>query len=98
MNRMYLGSKGDYGAMNMYALGYVDNVRLTASAAVTVTPTEQVTTVTTITTKNPTLKQTSSIPTPYPTDTPKSSAPGTLAIAALGIIGVWGVLGGIKKN
>ena len=68
MNRIFIGSKGDYGAMNVYALGYIDNVRLTTPAAVTATPTEQVTTVTTVTTKNPTTKQTSSIPTPYPTD------------------------------
>ncbi len=96
MNRIYLGSKGDYGAMNVYALGYIDNIRLTTPA--TTTPTEQTTTITTITTKNPTPKQTSGIPTPYPTDTPKSSIPGTLAIAALGIICIWGVLGKIRKN
>ena len=29
MNRIYLGSKGDYGMMGRYAQGYIDNVRLT---------------------------------------------------------------------
>ena len=27
MNRLYLGSKGDYGAMYVFAVGYIDNVR-----------------------------------------------------------------------
>jgi hypothetical protein len=98
MNRIFLGSKGDYGAMNVYALGYIDNVRLTTPAAVTATPTEPVTTITTTTTKITTPKQTGSIPTPYPTDTPKSSTPGILAITALGIISAWGVLSRMKKN
>ncbi len=98
MNRLYLGSKGDYGAMYVFAVGYIDNVRLTTPVPVTPTTTEQVTTATTMTTKTPTPKQTNSIPTPYPTDTPQSPSPGILAIAALGIVGVWGVLGRIKKN
>lgn len=98
MNRIFLGSRGDYGAMNVYALGYVDNVRLTTPAAITPTPTEPATTASTAATKSPTPKQTSTIPTPYPTDTPKSSVPGILAIAALSIIGVWSGLGRIKKN
>jgi hypothetical protein len=51
-----------------------------------------------MTTKPATPKQTNSIPTPYPTDTPQSPSPGILAITALGIIGVLGVLGRIKKN
>jgi hypothetical protein len=97
MNRIFLGSKGDYGAMNVYALGYIDNIRLTTPSSVTITPTEQVTTVTTLTT-SPTPRQTGSIPTPYPPDTPASPAPVFLVIAALGIIGLWGVLGRIKKN
>jgi hypothetical protein len=98
MNRVYLGSKGDYGAMYVFAVGYIDNVRLTTPAIVTPAITEQVTTATTMTTKTPTPKQTNSIPTPYPTDTPQSPSPGILAITALGIIGIWGVLGRIKKN
>jgi hypothetical protein len=100
MNRIYVGSKGDYGTMNIYALGYIDNVRLTTPAAVTTTPTEvtQGTIVTTTPTKIPTPKQTIIVPTPYPTDTPESPSAGILAIAALGIVGVVGVLGRMKKN
>ena len=100
MNRIYVGSKGDYGTMNIYALGYIDNVRLTTPAAVTTTPTEvtQGTIVTTTPTKIPTPKQTIIVPTPYPTDTPASPSAGILAIAALGIVGVVGVLGRMKKN
>jgi hypothetical protein len=100
MNRIYVGSKGDYGMMNIYALGYIDNVRLTTPAVVTTTPTEvtQVTTVTTTPMKKPTPKQTSIVPTSYPTDTPASPSAGILALGALGIIGVYGVLGRMKKD
>jgi hypothetical protein len=98
MNRIFLGSKGDYGPMYKFAQGYIDNVRLTIPSVVTETPTEPVTIITTMTTKTQTPKPTSSIPTPYPTDTPKSPAHGILAVAALGIIGVWGVLGRVRKD
>ena len=98
MNRIFLGSKGDYGPMYVFARGNIDNVRLSIPAVVTETPTEPVTTIATMTTKIPTPKPTSSIPTTYPTDTPKSPAHGILAVAALGIIGVWGVLGKLRKN
>ncbi|HUT38209.1 MAG TPA: hypothetical protein VMW77_02780 [Methanoregula sp.] len=101
MNRIFLGSKGDYGRMNIYALGYIDNVRLTTPAEVTTTPSEvtQATTFTTTPTKKPTPKQTIIVPTPYPTDTPASPSAGILAIEALGIVGVvYGVLGRMKKN
>jgi hypothetical protein len=101
MNRVYLGSKGDYGMMNIYAQGYIDNVRLTSPAAVSTTPTgvSPVTTIPATTpTKKPTLKQTGIVPTPSPTTTPQSPSSGILAITALGIIVVCGVLTGIKKN
>ena len=101
MNRIYVGSKGDYGMMNIYALGYIDNVRLTTPAAVTPTPTEvtQGTTVTTFPTRIPTTKQTIVVPTPYPADTPKSPSAGILAIGAIGIVGVmYGVLDRMKRN
>lgn len=42
MNRIYLGSIGDYGMMNRYAKGYIDNVRITVPAEV-----QEVTTVST---------------------------------------------------
>jgi hypothetical protein len=100
MNRIYTGSKGDYGMMGIRAEGYIDNVRLTAPAAVSTTPTEvtKVPSTTTIPIKTPTPKLTTVMPTSYPTDTPASPSTGVLAFAALGIIGVCGVLTGKKKN
>lgn len=100
MNRIYTGSKGDYGMMGIYAEGYIDNVRLTTPAAVSTTPTEvtEVPSITTIPTKIPTPKLTTVVPTSYPAATPSSPSTGVLAIAALGIMGVCGVLAGKKKN
>lgn len=49
MNRIYLGSIGDYGMMNRYAKGYIDNVRITIPAEekeVSAVPTTVSTTVT----------------------------------------------------
>jgi hypothetical protein len=99
MNRIYTGSKGDYGMMGIYAEGYIDNVRLTEPVAATITSTEvtRVPSITTIPTKTATPKLTTVVPTSYPTDTPSSPSSGVLAIAALGIIGVCGILAG-KKN
>ena len=100
MNRIYTGSKGDYGMMGIYAEGYIDNVRLTAPVAVTITSTEvtRVTSITTIPPKTPTPKVTTVVPMSYPTDTPASPSAGMLAIAALGIIGMCGVLEAKKKK
>ena len=100
MNRIYTGSNGVYGMMGIYAEGYIDNVRLTAPVAVTTTPTEvtKVASITTIPTKTATPKLSTVVPTSYPTDTPSSPSSGVFAIAALGIIGVCGVLAGKKKN
>jgi hypothetical protein len=100
MNRIYMGSKGDYGMMGIYAVGYIDNVRLNTPAVVTTTPTEvtQGPSITTIPTKIPTPKLTTVVPTSYPTDTASSPSTGVLAIVALGIIGVCSVLAGKKKN
>jgi len=100
MNRIYTGSKGDYGMMGIYAEGDIDNVRLTEPVAVTITSTDVIKgpAITTIPTKTATPKLTTVVPTSYPTDTPSSPSPGGLAIAALGIIGVCGVLAGKKKN
>jgi hypothetical protein len=100
MNRIYLGSKGDYGMMGIYAQGYLDNVRLTAPAEVTTTPTVVNPTIsgTTIPTTQPSVKQTTVSLTPSPTDTPESPSAGILAIAALGITGVCAVLVRKKKD
>jgi hypothetical protein len=90
MNRLYLGSRGDYGIMNKYAQGYIDNIRLTVPAAVTPTstPVTQATSVKPVQTTIPSTPQTSAL-TPYPTDTtPASPSAGILVIAALGITGI----------
>ncbi len=105
MNRIYLGSRGDYGSMNVYARGYIDNVRLTqpapaiTSVQTTVSPTEE-TTVPPVTTK-----KTPVIPTHLPadttgspTDTTESPTGALLAVFALGITGILGVLCGRKKS
>ena len=101
MNRLYVGSKGDYGMMNIYALGYIDNVRLTTPAVSTPAPTEviQETTVTTYPTKIPTTKQTVTVPTPYPTSTQKSPSAGIVTMGAIGIVAViLGVLTRMKRD
>lgn len=100
MNRISLGSRGDYGNMNIYARGYIDNVRLTQpSPAITReqtigSPTEE-TTVPLVTTIKPTTKP--PLPTPLPTDTPQSPTGALLVILALGVIGTFGALRGMKK-
>jgi hypothetical protein len=90
MNRIYIGSKGDYGMMGIYAKGYLDNVRLTAPVAtVTAAPTDAVTEVPVITTR-PTPKATTPkpLPTALPTDTPQSPSSAVLPVVALCIAGV----------
>jgi hypothetical protein len=100
MNRLYLGSKGDYGRMGIYAQGYIDNILLTIPAAVTTTATQVTfpTPATTIPTAKPTIPQTTVVLTPYPTDTPESPSAGILAITALVITGICGVLIRKKRN
>ena len=104
LNRIYLGSKGDYGMMNIYAQGYLDNVRLTVpsvGSAVTGTPSETIVPVTTspvpvTPTKKPTSKVT--VPTPYPTTTPQSPTSGILPVVALGVCSAICCLMVMKKN
>ena len=97
MNRIYLGSRGDYGSMYTYARGYIDNVRLTQpDLSVTPemtfgTPTEE-TTAPAVTTK-----KTLVLPTALPQDTPQSPMNALLVILALGIIGTFGAIRGMKK-
>jgi hypothetical protein len=88
MNRIYLGSKGDYGMMGIYAQGFIDNVRLTAPAVVTQAPTAAVTEMETAATTRPTAKATTvkpagTAPAAVPSETPQSPVSGILAIAAL---------------
>jgi len=92
MNRVYLGSIGDYGMMSIYAKGYIDNVRVTVPATVTSTPTMVSTPAETPTAPVITKKPTATVPTAYPssaaTATPQSPLSGTTVIAALGITGL----------
>jgi len=92
MNRIYLGSIGDYGMMNRYATGYIDNVRLTIPAESTATTIAAVTTGTaapTVPTTRPTAKTTTVQQQPIST-TPVQESPlsGTTTIVALGITGI----------
>jgi len=103
LNRIYLGSKGDYGPMNIYAQGYIDNVRLTvpsAGSAVTETPRETIPVTTAPVPVTPTKKPTQmiTVPTPYPTGTPQSPLSGILPVLALGICGALCYLSAIKKH
>jgi len=100
MNRLWLGSIGDYGAMNIYAQGYIDNVQLTEPAGAVATPTEAAPAgVTTAATATPTKKAPSK--TVPKTTVPATSPPATqspssvlLPLAALGtIIGGFFLLG-----
>jgi len=93
MNRIFIGTKGDYGMMNIYAQGYIDNVRLTtpSTAVQTPAPTQSVPTVAASFTTRPTAKitPTATIPTPYPTTTQSSPVPVFVVIGALGISAIF---------
>ena len=104
MNHIYLGSRGDYGMMNIYARGSIDNVRLTQPGPV-ITPVQTFGSLTEETTAPlVTTKKTLVIPTrmtadtpPSPADTPQSPAGALLAVLALGITVTFGALYGMKK-
>jgi len=101
MNRLYLGSKGDYGMMGRYAQGFIDNVRLTVPVA-EATPTQTIPPVDTVITTRPTpipqgTKPVSSAPTAYPTATQSPSAP-ILPVAALVIAGLCGISWSLRRR
>jgi len=100
MNRIYIGSVGDYGTMNEYAIGWIDNVILTTTVPATLTtPTTQSTTPLPTYSKRPTTKMTTSIAlTPIPTTTKKSPSSGMIAIVALGILGTCTVVRMMNKK
>ena len=103
MNRIYLGSRGDYGGMYTYAQGYIDNVRLTQPGPA-VTPAQTFgsveTTTPEVTTMKPTILPTH-MPTetlPSPTETQQSPTGAFQAVLALGIIGAFSAFYGMKKS
>jgi hypothetical protein len=101
MNRIYLGSRGDYGGMYTHATGYIDNVRLTQPGPAT-TPQPTLGSLTSETTSPPvTTKKPAVLPTPLPaslpTDTPESPTGVLTTVVALGITGACGALYRRKK-
>ena len=90
MNRIYIGSIGDYGPLDIYASGYIDNVRLTSPGNVTAVPTTAtVTEAVPVPTGTITPKTTATVPTPYPVTSPTQSPLSVIPVmAALGIAGV----------
>jgi len=100
MNRVYLGNVGDYGTMGLFAVGWIDNVQLTASAPatpVTPTPTPFVTQPTYAI--NQTAEVTKTIAyTPIPTSTKKSSLPELIPLSALGLVGIIAIIRAANKN
>jgi hypothetical protein len=96
MNRVYLGSRGDYGPMYAFARGYIDNVRVTQPGT---PPTPVLTFGIPDTTATPvTTRTTIVVPTTYPTQTPQSPAGAHLAVLALGILVTLGVFCGMKRE
>jgi hypothetical protein len=88
MNRIYIGSVGDYNPLDNYATGYIDNVRLYGEAPATTTiPATPTLSLPPTYTPRPTTKVTTAAP-PAPTPT-KSPLSGILACAAFGITGIW---------
>jgi len=98
MNRLYLGSVGDYNPLNLYATGYIDNVRLSGPPALS-TPTPSASPTLSLPptyTPRPATTATTAPPAPTPTQTSPSSL--LLAAAALVVSGVWVVVQCHKKN
>ena len=100
MNRIYIGNVGDYGTMGLFALGWIDNVRLmaadpgdtnNANLAAHNAPTYVY--------PAPGNKDHHSVVfMPIPTTTKKSPSSGMVAIAALGIIGACAVARMMNKK
>ncbi len=100
MDRIYIGSVGDYGTTYKYAIGYIDNVRLYMPVTVTKTPTIAVSQSPTsqLYTPHPTTRKPTTVPTTSPTPTPKSSPAIVVACAAFGIIGAVAGIQKLRKN
>jgi hypothetical protein len=100
MNRIYLGNVGDYGAMDIYAVGYIDSVHLTTTVPATpATPTPvPVSTQPTFAINQTTPATITATYTPIKTVTNRSPLSGMVAIAALGIIGTIAIVRTAKKK
>lgn len=96
MDRIYLGSIGDYGMMNRYAKGYIDNVRLTIPAAdtavstvpSTVSTTTAPLTAPTVTKKNTPAAASTPVGNPIPGATPESPVSGIIPVMAVCVGGL----------
>jgi hypothetical protein len=98
MNRIVVGTVGDYSDLGPVAEGYIDNVRLTLQKTVTVTPAA-----TTTTLVKPTVVKTTAKPTVKPTTaeqtpTPESPLSSSAAIAAASLAGVAILYGRSRQN
>jgi len=101
MNRIYIGSKGDYGPTGIYATGYIDNVRLTTPAVVEKTP--AVTVVQTAITTRPTAIATSlppigTVPTDFVEGTPQSPSSAVIPVAAFALVALCIGIFGLKRR
>jgi len=92
MNRIFIGSVGDYSEMGPVAEGYIDNVRLSTQTTVTITPSEslpvQTTALVTRTTR-PTTKPTTMGPAQTPTQASPVSPVLPLAASGIAASVVW---------
>lgn len=99
MNRIYIGSIGDYNVMNHYAVGYIDSIRLSQPFLTTPTETTAVPTSSVPTYSiRPTTKETTRVPLtsiPTPTQSPVS---GFIPCAALTILGIAAGIWRMRKN
>jgi hypothetical protein len=92
MNRVYIGSKGDYGQMSIYAIGYLDNVRVSSPAAeVTTVPTTIPASAIPTYDVSKSVKTTTAVSLPthmQTTATRQSPLNGVIALTAMGIAGI----------
>lgn len=100
MNRIYVGSIGDYSPMYHYAVGYIDSILLTQPSPVTPGQTTAAVLTSTVPTYSlhPTTQQTTRIPLtsiPTPTQSPVS---GFIPGAALAVLGSVAIIQRMKKN
>jgi len=100
MKRIYIGSVGDYGTMNIFATGWIDNVRLTTTvSAASPTPTTLPISVQPTYSLHSTTKPTTYVPlTSIQTPARKSPVSGTIPFAALGFVAICSILFVVRKR